>query len=77
MRILDTPQWNALTVAEKNHVNNIYGNDTGEGYTTALSPGARKVIQRLEARGLVTVEWRERDVTLRLREQGWSSGQES
>ena len=73
MRILDTPQWNALTAAEKNHVGNIHGNDTGDGYTTALSPGARKVIDGLEARGLVTVERHERNVTLRLREEGWAS----
>lgn len=72
MKLLDTPQWGALTEAEKRHVGNIYGNDTGDGWTTAVSPGARKVIEGLAAKGLVTVEWHERDATLRLREEGWA-----
>lgn len=71
MRLLDTPQWNALTTAEKAMIGNIYGNDTGGGWTIALSPGARKVAEALEARGLITAGWRERNVTLRLRDEGW------
>lgn len=77
MKILGTPQWNALTTAEKNHVNNIHGNDTGDGWTTTLSPGARRVIQVLVAKGLVTADWqvtgnaRLARATLRLREAGW------
>lgn len=71
MRLLDTPQWNALTVAQKRIINNVSGNDTGNGWTTALSPGARKLVQDLETKGLITVTWHERNVTLRMRYEGW------
>jgi hypothetical protein len=70
MKLLDTPQWNGLTTAQKRMVGSIYGNGQ---LKTALSPGARKVIKSLEALGLVSVIWRERDVTVSLREQGWRS----
>jgi hypothetical protein len=69
MRLLDTPQWNGLTDAEKRVVGRVYGNN-GE-LATALSPGARKVVERLVAKGLVTAVWGERQVTVTLREAGW------
>jgi hypothetical protein len=73
MRLLDTPQWNGLTRPQRAMVGNIHGNDTGDGWTIALSPGAAKVASQLEAKGLITVDWHERNATLRLREQGWTS----
>jgi hypothetical protein len=70
MRLLDTPEWNGLNTAERTMVGHVYGN--GGPYTTALSAGARKVVLALEATGLVTVTWRERDAVIELREIGWS-----
>jgi hypothetical protein len=72
MKILDTPQWDGLTSAEKAMVNNIHGNDTGDGWTIALSPGAAKVAQSLVDKGLITVTPGERKFILALRESGWS-----
>lgn len=75
MRLLDTPQWDALSNAEKAHVNAVYGN--GDELTMNYSPGAQKVINGLADKGLVTVEWgdertkRQRQGTVRLREAGW------
>lgn len=74
MRLLDTPQWESLTTAEKRIINNICGN--GDELTTSFTPGAVKVVNGLAARGLITVTWGERhrgatEGTLRMRDEGW------
>ena len=73
MKLLDTPQWEGLTTGQKRIIGTVYG-EGDDGLVTALSPGARKEIEWLEELGLITVEWRERDVTIKLRAEGWSDG---
>jgi hypothetical protein len=72
LRLLDSAQWKSLTAAQRTLVGSIYGNDTGGGYKTALSRGGRQLVESLAAKGLITAEWQERTVTLRLRMEGWS-----
>lgn len=74
MKLLDTPQWDSLTPAEKTIINNIYGN--GDELTTNFTPGAVKLVDGLAARGLITVTWgethqRATQGTLRMRDEGW------
>jgi hypothetical protein len=70
LRLLNTPEWNGLTAAEKRVVGNVYGN--GGTWATGYTRGGRQVIEALEAKGLVTVTWGERKATVTLREAGWS-----
>jgi len=69
MILLDTPQWESLSVNEKRLIGTVYGE--GDELTTSLTPGAAKMVRNLEERGLITVTWNERDATIRLREEGW------
>lgn len=51
-RLLDTPEWNSLTTAQKNLMNSISGNGP-----LTFRRRDRACIEVLEKLGLVTVDW--------------------
>jgi hypothetical protein len=72
MRLLDTPQWDGLTTAQKRIISNIYASDGP--WVGHLSAGGRGEIEWLEELGLITVAWDipgHGQVTIEISEEGW------